>query len=124
VREINQVEDRGQRAQELLALLKPGNHLWNNEVKQSLRRCGKAAWPAIEPMISDEKHAPLHAELLYLAHELARREAQPLFTKLLAAERDYFQRLDAAGQKYDRLKPPHLYHEQRRSAAEWALASR
>ena len=121
IRAINEEHDRGKRAEALLPLLKAGNHLWNQEVKQSIRQCGKEAWPVIEAMIASDEHLPLHAELLYLAHELARQDARPLFQKVLAAEREYFQRLDALGAKYDRRDPPHLYHEQRRSAAQWAI---
>ncbi len=124
VRQINEEEDRGKRAEALLALLKAGNQLWNDVVEQSIRQCGRAAWPAIEAALSDDEKLPLHGRLLYLVHELARQDAQPLFRKILAAERDYFLRLDAAGEKYDRLKPPHLYHEQRRSAAQWAIDSK
>ena len=124
VRAINKEEDRTERARKLVSLLRSGNHLWNDEVKQSIRQCGKAAWPAIEAMLSKDEHLPLHGQLLHLAHGLARSEAQPLFEKILATEHDYFRRLDAAGEKYDRLQPPHLYHEQRRSAAQWAIDSK
>jgi hypothetical protein len=123
VREIGQQEDKGQRAQDLVALLKPDSHLWNNEVEQAIRECGRAAWPAVEAALSDDERSPLHGRLLHLAHELASQRAKPLFTKVLADERTYFEQLDAAGEKYDRLKPPHLVHEQRRSAAQWALDS-
>jgi hypothetical protein len=108
----------------LLALLKPGNRLWNDEVEQSIRQCGRAAWPTIEAALADDEKLPLHGSLLYLAHELARQDAQSLFRKVLATEREYFERLDASGEKYDRQQPPHLYHERRRSAAQWAIDSR
>lgn len=123
LRKINEEEDRGKRAEALLPLLKAGNRLGNEEVKRSIRQCGNKAWPAIEAMIASNEHLPLHADLLYLAHELARQDALPLFQKVLAAEREYFRRLDALGAKYDRKDPPHSYHEQRRSAAQRALDS-
>lgn len=123
LRKINEEEDRGKRAEDLLPLLKAGNRLLNDQVKPAIRQCGKEAWPAIEAMIANDEHLPLHPELLYLAHELARQDAQSLFRKVLADERDYFKRLDSAGAKYDRQDPPHSYHEQRRSAAQWALDS-
>jgi hypothetical protein len=121
LRKINEEADYGKRAQDLLPLLKAGNHLVNKEVKRSIRHCGKEAWPAIEAMIANDEHLPLHGELLSLAHQLARQDAVPVFQRVLAAEREYFQRLDEAGTKYDRRDPPHLYHEQRRSAAQRAL---
>jgi hypothetical protein len=121
---IAQEVARQKRAQALVALLKPESHFWNNEVEASIRQCGRAAWPEIEAALAEDKQLPLHGRLLYLAHELARQDAQSLFRKVLATEREYFERLDASGEKYDRQQPPHLYHERRRSAAQWAIDSR
>lgn len=120
---IDQEENDARRSAALAALLKPGNRWWNNEVKDALRIRSKHAWPAIEPLIRDEKHLPLHGDLIRLAYEFAKEDARPLFQKVLADERDYFERLDAAGAKYDRKDPPHSYHEARRSAAQWAIDS-
>ena len=120
---INKEENRTARAKALVALLKPGNRWWNDEVKESLRRCGKEAWPAIEPLIRDEKHLPLHADLIYLAYESAKDDARPVFEMVVAADDEYFRKLDASRTKYDSSQPPHVHREQRRSAAKWALAS-
>jgi hypothetical protein len=107
-----------------VALLKPDNRWWNQEVKDALRiRSRGVAWPAIEPLLRDEKHLPVHAELVRLAYEFAKEDARPLFEKFVAEDNEYFRKLDASGAKYDRDQPPHVYHEHRRSAAKWALDS-
>ncbi|MCI0359907.1 MAG: hypothetical protein L0211_15630 [Planctomycetaceae bacterium] len=123
VAKIDEEEDDAKRSAALVALLKPGNRWWNDEVKAALRIRSKQAWPAIEPLIRDEKYLPLHGELIRLAYEFAKADARPLFETVLAAENEYFRQLDVARTKYDREKPPHLYHEQRRSAAQWAIDS-
>jgi hypothetical protein len=121
---IDQEKSDAQRSTALVALLKPHNRWWNEEVKQSLRIRGKTAWPAIEPLIKNEKYLPLHSELIYLAYEFARQDARPLFEQVVAEETEYFRKLDASGEKYDREQPPHVDHERRRAAAQWALDSK
>jgi hypothetical protein len=124
VQEIAKIEDRGERAAALLGLLKPGARLGNDQVQQAIRQCGKAAWPAIKAQLDDEERLAMHAELIYLAHHVARQDAQATFQAFVAAERRYFDKLDAAGAKYDRTQPPHSHHEHRRSAAQWAIDSK
>ncbi len=123
VAKINEEEDDARRSAALAALLKPDNRWWNDEVKEALRIRSKAAWPAIEPLIRDEKYLPLHAELIYLAYEFAKQDARPLLEKVLAEDIEYFRKLDAARTKYDSNQPPYSYHEHRRSAAKWAIDS-
>jgi hypothetical protein len=115
--------DRAKRGRALVALLKPGAILTNEEVKAQIRSCGRAAWPAIESALVDGEQIAIHAELIYLAHHLAREDAHATFQKIVADERAYFENLDSSGKKYDRKKPPHVHHEHRRSAAKWALDS-
>jgi hypothetical protein len=123
VAKLDQEEDDARRSAALAALFKPDNRWWNDEVKNALRIRSKQAWPAIEPLLNDDKHLPLHAELIYVAYELAKADARPLFEKVLAADNEYFRKLDASRARYDINQPPHVHHEHRRSAAKWALAS-
>jgi hypothetical protein len=123
IAKLDQEEDDAKRSAALAALLKPDNRWWNDEVKNALRIRSKQAWPAIEPLLSDEKYLPLHGELIYLAYEFRKQDARPLLEKILAEETEYFQKLADARTRYDSHEPPFLHHERRRDAAKWALDS-
>jgi hypothetical protein len=120
---LDREEDDAKRSAALVALLRPDHRWWNDEVKSALRIRSQEAWPAIETALADAKQSPLHAQLIYLAHAIARKQAQATFQAIVAAETEYFGKLDAAGEQYDRSAPPHQQHEQRRAAAQWAIDS-
>ncbi len=115
--------DPAKRAQALVNLLTPDARLSNEEVEQAIRQCGPAAWPAIEARLASDEHLPIHTQLIYLAHHVARRDAAETFQRILAADLAYFAKLDAAGQKYDRTQLPHRLRENRHSSAQWAIDS-
>jgi hypothetical protein len=123
IAKIDEEENDAKRSASLVALFKPGNRRWNDKVKNALRIRSKQAWPAIEPLIRDEKYLPLHGELIYLAYDFAKDDARPLFEKVVADDNEYFRKLAAARMRYDKTEPPYVYHEHRRSAAMWALDS-
>jgi hypothetical protein len=104
-----------------VALLRPDHRWWNDEVKSALRIRSQEAWPAIEALIVDEKHLPMHAELIYLAHQVAKADARGTLKKVLAEETAYFQKLADAGTRYDENEPPFMHHQRRRAAAQWAI---
>jgi hypothetical protein len=118
---LDREEDDAKRSAALVALLRPDHRWWNDEVKSALRIRSQEAWPAIEALIVDEKHLPMHAELIYLAHQVAKADARGTLKKVLAEETAYFQKLADAGTRYDENEPPFMHHQRRRAAAQWAI---
>ena len=73
----------------------------------------------------DEQHLPLHADLIYLAHEFANGKTRGrCFEKVLAADNEYFSSSTPRAPGTTATRPPHVHHEHRRSAAQWALDSK
>lgn len=120
---VLQEPDRRKRAEMLVSLLKPDARWRNDELFQALRDCGREAWPVLEPLLVDERYLPWHNTFISIAYYAARRDAKTVMERILGEERQYFNKLTAAGQAIDETRPPHSYHRQRQSAAQWALDS-
>jgi len=133
VREISKVHDelqpvlrednRRKRAELLVAMLKPDARWRNREIDDALRSCGPPAWKVIEPLLTDDNYLPHHASLIYVAYEVGKGQTRDTMLRITAEERAYFKPLIDSGEDWDAEKPPHSYHYQRQSAAQWALDS-
>lgn len=131
VLEINQVhheiepllkqEDPTERANALVALLKPDARRRNDEIHEALRLCGPAAWPVIEPLIFDAKLLPMHHGLIRTGYEVGRLRTKDTVLRVLDEEKAFREQLAAAGTPWNPDQPPHSYHHFRHSAAQWVL---
>lgn len=109
------------RAKGMVRFLEEKNYLARKEALEVLKDCGDAAWPVVEPLLFDEKHLPLHADLIHLLDKVGGKNAVPAIEKIIVSEIDYWESLSQMEQQVGSYNPPMHYHYYKLSACLFVL---
>ena len=113
----NQVKDPAERAKALVTFLDPQNRMLRYEVTRYISECGKPAWPAIRPLLVDNKHLAIHDELISLVFRVDYEASVPDVEAIVQEEAEYWRNVPLDTSPVWHSKPPASEHFARLKAA-------